>query len=208
MQVHLGDYLSKLTEVILQPPQASGCLVLCGQTAFLSFCIWVGEGVCYVIPIAVWFWLFWRWWLVKMANEEVLARCEWCVMVVVVMSETEVADFFHFSFKHTPSAVRASLLYMKGAFSWPVLWYLTKHKGKDVSNMPSIPVNIFLYLPSSPSNVSKIWVVARTKWLLKLHQTLFFSSQMQKEKAVWPCETKGYLRGTNTSHNKSSQLNC
>ena len=34
MYIHPGCYLSKLTEIILQPPQTPGCLILCDQTAF------------------------------------------------------------------------------------------------------------------------------------------------------------------------------
>ena len=34
MYIHLGYYLSKLTEIIVQPPQTPGRLFLCDQTAF------------------------------------------------------------------------------------------------------------------------------------------------------------------------------
>ena len=44
-------------------------------------------------------------------------------------------------------------------------------------------------MPSSPINISKIWRVVRTKWLLELHQTLFPPPQRKTEKAVWLCET-------------------
>ena len=89
----------------------------------------------------------------------------------------------------------------------PAILEPTKEKSKkttssynqkdDVSNSsasstPCQYLLILLYSPSSPINILKNWIVARTKWLVELHQILFQPPQRKMEKAVWPQETRAH----------------
>ena len=129
-------------------------------------------------------------------NEEVLTRCEWHVMVAITDNST------YFSFWHSPVCSEGPSI-----ACWRFLCCTLKvHPCDRHSDIPlsicmkmsamchSHFINIFLYLPSSPINISKIWIVSRTKRLLSYTRP-FFPPRCKRKIVVWPCEAKGCLGG-------------